>query len=66
MEQRNYTREQVVGTLREGLEVLDEANVPAELRSIAFERALQLIASKRIEQAVPAGILMGGAPPARG
>jgi hypothetical protein len=42
------TDEQVREYVRKGLELLDELEVPDELRAVVFERAVNLFASKQV------------------
>lgn len=66
METRNYTPEQVIEALREAAAAVEAAGLPEHLGRTGFEQACRLIASKRVEQALPGGLLLAPPPNARG
>lgn len=57
-EHPNYTREQVAGHLADALAIVGELELTDELAPIAFAKAVDLLAAKRIELE-QAGILGG-------
>ena len=57
----HYTREQTVELLRDGLAIIDELQIPEELRPIAYRKAVELLAAKTITttQASPVPLDLG-------
>lgn len=56
-----YSKEQVRQHLRDAVQLVEEANVPDDLREVAFKLACDLVSRKNVvfEHASGAGVLLG-------
>ena len=44
-----HSRDEIVGYLRDAVEIVDEADVPPGLAEIAYSQAVELLAGKQIQ-----------------